>query len=611
MLARSGEGASPWSDSGRGETLAAVSVSISDASAAEGDDAVFSVTLSQPAHAGVTVSVTTADGSATAPEDYHAQDGIQVTVPAGETQARAPVPTLDDRVVEDDETFTVTIAAVNAPPGVTLDDATGTATIIDDDAERRAVLENTLALTGKGILSNVADLGIWSQPCVAPVTETRADRAAAMLETESPAQRAGTNVSTEMGRVADFEEDEPEYRSGKVNLDELLYNQSFVISLPPASAGDGQRCRMIWGMTGIRQFQAGSHDSGSRQNGDLKTGWLGMDMSLNNSWIAGMALSHNESATDYSATYEDGAESGRFKTRLSALHPYLRRLAGDDDPLGIWAMLGLGTGEAWDRPEGGVSETSDLSMLMGAAGLRWMLGARETPAAMAHEGAAAAGRRELSLIGDVGVVHLKTDGGDLVIDDLEAIVSRVRFGVEYSQTGVLRDSVTLTRLAELSGFWDGGDGETGFGVSAAAGLRYAGSKLGFEARARGATSDDYHEYGLNLAARYANRRGRGVTVSLTPSWRMTNVGGAGALPGSFGGFNQGAGAASAATTGSFGADQGFGGSDGRSLKLGVQFHFPSQDTDRNFNIEFTGEHSRNGAGADSGYRLGLEFKGVY
>ncbi len=586
-------------------------VSIIGGEAVEGEDVIFTVSLTRPLHTAVTVSFSTADGTASAPEDYSAQDGTHVMIEAGESSAIMTVPTLDDTHIEEDETFTVTIAAVSVPAGVTFDDSAGTATIIDDDTERRSVLESTLALTGKGMLSNVADLGIWSQPCLEPETEARADHAAARLETEARAQRAATNVSMEMGHMADFE-DQPEYRSGTINLEELLYNRSFVLSLPPASAGDGQRCRMIWGMTGFRHFQAGSQDSGSRQDGDLKSGWLGMDLSINDRWIAGLALSHNEGTADYSSTYEGSAESGRFKTRLSAVHPYLRRLAGADDPLGIWAMLGLGTGEARDRPEGGVNETSDLSMLMGAAGLRWRLAASETPAAVAHEGRESTSRRELSLIGDIGVAHLKTDGGDLAIDDLEAIASRVRFGVEFSQTGALRGNATLTRLAELSGFWDGGDGETGFGVSAAAGLRYAGSRIGLEARASGSTSDDYHEYGLNLAAKYADRHGRGVTVALTPSWRMTNIGGAGALPLSRASFDQGVGTASVNTaTGSLGGNHGLAGNDNRSLKLGVHFHFPSRNTNRRFDLELTGEHTDNGVGADPGYRLGLALKGLF
>ena len=280
----------------------------------------------------------------------------------------------------------------------------------------------------------------------------------------------------------------------------------------------------------------------------------------------------------------------------------------------MWAMLGLGTGEARHRSAGGVREASDLSMVMGAAGMRWRLAAREADDAAVGEVGEAVDRRELSLIGDVGVTRLKTDGGDFAVDDLEAIVSRLRFGVEYSQTGAFKDDATLTRLAQLSGFWDGGDGETGFGVTGAAGLRYAGPRLGLEAQARGSASEDYHEYGVNLSAQYANRRGRGVSVSFSPNWRVTNIGAAAALPGGYGGIGQGLDAAAAVNpaAGSLGEHHGSGINGNRSMRLGVQFHFPSlHGANRRLDIELSGERTDSDFGADPGYRLGIDFKGVF
>ena len=591
-------------------------VSLSGGEAAEGDDVIFTVSLSQPLYAAVTVSFSTADGTAHAPEDYSVQDAVHVVIEAGESSATIAVPTLDDGRIEEDETFTATIAAVSVPAGVTLGDHAGTATIIDDDAERRPVLERTLALTGRGILSHAADLGIWSQPCVARAPETPAQGAAAYAETETWQQRAdasdyaATNGLTEWGGAPEVD-DGPEYSSRRINLDELLYNRDFTISLNPAWAGDGA-CRTLWGKTGLQRFDAGSQGAGSRQDGHLKSGWLGLDMSLSNRWSAGVAVSHNASEADYSYAVEEGDERGRFKTELTAVHPYLRRPAGAD-AFGMWAMLGLGTGEARHRSAGGeVRETSDLSMVMGAAGMRWRLAAREADGAAVGEGSEAADRRELSLIGDVGVTRLKTDGGDFAVDDLEAIAARLRFGVEYSQTGAFKDDATLTRLAQLSGFWDGGDGETGFGVTGAAGLRYAGPRLGLEAQARGSASEDYHEYGVNLSAQYANRRGRGVSLSFSPNWRVTNIGAA-ALPGGYGGIGQGLDAATGSpAAGSLGGNQGSGGNGNRNLRLGVQFHFPSlHDANRRLDIELSGERSDSDFGADPGYRIGIDFKGVF
>ena len=108
-------------------------VSIADALVTEGDigfsGAVFDVTLSHDTSETVTVSYATADGTATAGDDYQAASGV-LTVAAGDVSARITVLVNGDGIDENDETFTVTLRdASNAA----LVDATATGTIVDDD----------------------------------------------------------------------------------------------------------------------------------------------------------------------------------------------------------------------------------------------------------------------------------------------------------------------------------------------------------------------------------------------------------------------------------------------------------------------------------------------
>ena len=87
------------------------------------------VTLSAASSRTVTVSYATADGTATATNDYiTASDTL--TFAAGDTTAYIPVTIVQDDIDELDETFTVTISGgVNA----TIATASGTMTITDDD----------------------------------------------------------------------------------------------------------------------------------------------------------------------------------------------------------------------------------------------------------------------------------------------------------------------------------------------------------------------------------------------------------------------------------------------------------------------------------------------
>ena len=109
-------------------------VSIADARVTEGDigfskAAWFDVTLSHDTSETVTVSYATADGTATAGDDYQPASGV-LTLAVGQVSARITVLVNGDDIDENDETFTVTLQdASNAA----LVDATATGTIVDDD----------------------------------------------------------------------------------------------------------------------------------------------------------------------------------------------------------------------------------------------------------------------------------------------------------------------------------------------------------------------------------------------------------------------------------------------------------------------------------------------
>src|SRR5205823_2091247 len=76
----------------------------------------------------VTLTATTADGTATSPDDYIG--GTQtITVPPGQTTASVHVAVRGDVATEHDETFSVTLAG----SGVTFARKSAVGTILDDD----------------------------------------------------------------------------------------------------------------------------------------------------------------------------------------------------------------------------------------------------------------------------------------------------------------------------------------------------------------------------------------------------------------------------------------------------------------------------------------------
>ncbi len=89
----------------------------------------FTVSLSAQSDDVVSVMYNTMSGSAAAPGDYTATSGV-VTFFAGETTQTIDVAIVNDSNPESDELFTV---GLSAPDNATLDDASGTGTIVDDD----------------------------------------------------------------------------------------------------------------------------------------------------------------------------------------------------------------------------------------------------------------------------------------------------------------------------------------------------------------------------------------------------------------------------------------------------------------------------------------------
>lgn len=106
-------------------------IRVSDPSVSERDgSATFTVSLDGPGN--VSVHYATADGSATAGQDYQATGG-SLSFTGGQTSKQVAVPILDDTIHEDTESFAMNLSSVSGAAS-SANKLTGTATIADDDA---------------------------------------------------------------------------------------------------------------------------------------------------------------------------------------------------------------------------------------------------------------------------------------------------------------------------------------------------------------------------------------------------------------------------------------------------------------------------------------------
>ncbi len=403
--------------------------------------------------------------------------------------------------------------------------------------------------------------------------------------------------------------------------EELLHASAFTLTLGAAGGAENTGTGAppspqwaVWGRGDLGTF-AGRPEPGMGYEGELRTGWLGVDARAG-AWVMGLALSHGTGEADYD--FADGGVSGqgRLETSLTALYPYGRWTLSEG--LEVRGVLGAGSGEARHRLDGGTGETSersDLSMWMGSVGLR-----RAFPSL---------GEIDLAARADASLARMETDDGPAHehIANLTADSWRLRAGVEASRRFALDGDAALEPFVEAAARRDGGDGLEGTGLEIAGGVRYTAPRLHLEMRGRWLAShseEGAEESGVSVTARLGpGAQGRGLSLSLNPRWGA-GTGGAEALwredlPGPAG---SGSTASMDARIGygfswtPYGLDgwnglltpfaetgiSGHSGNDSRRLRLGARF----EASRMNLGVELAGERRENGtAGPEHALRLDL------
>ena len=196
-------------------------------------------------------------------------------------------------------------------------------------------------------------------------------------------------------------------------------------------------------------------------NGDVASGTLGVDYAFG-PWLAGLALSHSGGWGSYSRSSTPG---GEVTSTLTGAYPYLGVEAAPER-LSLWVAGGYGLGELRLDPSGGKALETEIGLLAGAAGVRATL----LPAA-------ATGGLALGLNADVLLLRATSEEAPGLAAEA-ADVNRVRLGLEGLYPVALGGGAQLTPSLEVGIRRDGGDAATGFGIDAAAGLRYTHLGLG-------------------------------------------------------------------------------------------------------------------------------------
>ena len=264
----------------------------------------------------------------------------------------------------------------------------------------------------------------------------------------------------------------------------------------PAHRG---RSWQVWGQGDLQTFQ-GARSAAVGYDGDLRTGYLGLDTWLTDRWLAGVALARSQGSGDWRV----GGSSGTLSATLTAVHPYLH---WSDGRTSVSALGGGGWGEVENVRRSGRLGTSGLGLGLGLVEVRRRYGA-------------AGGRAEIGLRGDAAWARLATGSGEETIDAHRVGVSQVRFGTDVTRPVRMRNGLALAPFVEAHVRRDGGAGQTGTGLELAGGLRAARGRVRVDAQGRMLvlhSAAGYRERGVGVTLSVGSRQ-QGLSLVLSPRW---------------------------------------------------------------------------------------------
>ena len=485
-------------------------LSVADARATEEAGATldFVITLSRVVAETVTVDYATADGTATAGEDYTAASGT-LTFTTSETQKTVSVIVLDDAHDEGEETLTLLLSNAS---GAHIADDSATGTIENNDPLQQAWLARFGRTAAQHVLDGVqARLTASRQPGMQAtvVGHTLGDTGEAAAAQDG-FRRLSESIDGE-GAV------QVRFQPQLLTTRDLVTRSAFT----PSGENDGG-FGAVWGRGAHSGFD-GSVD-GLSLDGSVTTAMLGTDYAIGR-WVVGLSLAHSKGdGTWHSAD----RGNGNIASSLTGLYPY----AGYDltDRLSLWGVAGYGQGDLTLTLQDGASHRADMDLTMAAVGVRGdIVSGQQT------------GGLSLAFESDALLVRTTSEaasGPAGLLAAAVADVSRLRLGLEGSVELALTGGGSLTPMVELGLRHDGGDAETGFGVEIGGGFIFADAARGLMAQVmvRGLVAHEasgFRDWGVSGSLRFdpTPSSERGPSVSLTPSWGSSASGGVAALLG--------------------------------------------------------------------------------
>lgn len=296
-------------------------------------------------------------------------------------------------------------------------------------------------------------------------------------------------------------------RTRDASVKDVLARSAF--ELPLSSTEDGGIAGLtLWGR-GMASNFSGSPATGFSMDGNLYSGYLGLDYRLDPKIMLGLALLHATGDADYEVARNQSKVG--LDVQMTSVLPYVRwqPYAG----LGLWGMFGAGWGEmdldVADFAGTNEKQTTDLTLVMGA------LGGRQALVSWNGIDFAAKADAFRSTLRSQGKVNLQSARGGS---------GRVRVLVEGRTERMISPVSRLQPRLEVGVRWDTGEAENGLGAEIGGGLAYTHTKLGLGVEAQGRyllahEEKAFEDWGASLRVRMdPGVKGQGFWLSMAPVW---------------------------------------------------------------------------------------------
>ena len=485
-----------------------LSVSVTALNAvAEGDAAQFTVKLGGgTGSAAVEVSYSLG-GTAKAPADYTAPSERMVVVRAGQQTATITIQTKTDKVLEADESLTVTLTDATTTAGKVNVGRPATATTAIQDP-----VYHSINRVNQTLLPGI------TRASAAGALEAVSARMALAAQGDPPAATADLTGLTGLYRA--LQANEQALQDGSYDLARVLGGSSFLVPLSSHDGDSGGDVGVaVWGGGDFRGIGGGDADADDVDwDGSVWSARLGADLRFVDSLLTGLAVSWTSGGLDYVDQLAPSDREGTYASWLISAYPYVGWTTPD---FGLWATGGFGFGGVSidDADEDMEAQEADLT--------QWSLGAGASVTVLSTESLIAGGTTALKLKAEGFLAGASVAENEAkTIAQLDVGVNQARAAIEASHAQYFAGGGSLKPSLEVGGRFDGGDGETGAGIEVGGGLTYAdpGSGLTVAAGGRALVIRDgnYGEWGLTgLIQLDPSAAGHGLSMSVRPTWGVT------------------------------------------------------------------------------------------